>query len=147
MDRRGPPESRPAGIGTESFPAAFAPLVVVRLGCLRSETQLRWPRQGRRKSMQIIDFDGNGRPSDPDVGTGTIALLVQREWLSVVRIELLPPEDFGPALEHALNDAKLEHRVRAALDNAFPRGLSQERGWVLKCPPDIAADAIFASVN
>lgn len=93
--------------------------------------------------MQIIEFNGLGEPLDPRFGTGTIALLVQPAWVSVVRVEVLPPDDFGPSLEHALNETELAHVARLAVHEAFPQGLDPSRDWLLACPPDIAARARF----
>ena len=93
--------------------------------------------------MKIIKFNGYGQPEDPAVCTGTIALLIEPEGVSIVRIELLAPDEYGPALEHALNEAELAKRATAALSSAFPNGLPQERHWVVSCPSDIAADAVF----
>jgi len=93
--------------------------------------------------MQIIEFNGLGEPDDPKVTTGTIALLVQESTISIVRVELLAPEQFGPSLEHATNEAQLESLARIAISNAFPNGLDADRHWVIECPPEIAAQALF----
>jgi hypothetical protein len=42
-----------------------------------------------------------GRPKIPDVSTGTIALLVQEDEL------LLSPDEYGPSLDHAINNDEL----------------------------------------
>ena len=93
--------------------------------------------------MQIIEFNGLGEPKDPRVTTGTIVLLVHESKISIVRVELLPPEQFGPSLEHAKNEALLESLARIAISNAFPNGLDADRHWTIECPPEIAAQALF----
>lgn len=93
--------------------------------------------------MRIIEFNGLGEPDDPRVTTGTIALLVQESTISIVRIELLPPALYGPSLEHAKNEAQLESLARIAISNSFPHGLDTDRHWVIECPPEIAAQALF----
>jgi hypothetical protein len=95
--------------------------------------------------VRIIEFDGYGRPKIPDVSTGTIALLLQEDELSIVRIELLPPDEYGPSLDHAINNDELVAEAWIAVRHAFPKGLSKERHWVLSCPPDIARRARFPS--
>jgi hypothetical protein len=93
--------------------------------------------------MRIIEFDGNGRPDLPGIASGAILLLVQGEDISVVRLEIVPPEDFGPTLEHASNAPVLAADARRAVQAAFPEGLSRERHWVIECPPALAARARF----
>lgn len=93
--------------------------------------------------MQIIEFNGLGQPRDPRFSTGTVAVLVQAESVSVVRIEVLPPDSYGPSLEHATNEVELAHAARKAVCNAFPSGLDASRDWVLECPSEIAMLAKF----
>ncbi|WP_338846316.1 hypothetical protein V8J88_21470 [Massilia sp. W12] len=93
--------------------------------------------------MEIIEFNGLGQPRDARYGTGTIAILVQGASISVVRIELLAPEEYGPSLSHARNDMELQSAVRQSLANAYPKGLDSSRHWVLTCPEEIAARAMF----
>ena len=93
--------------------------------------------------MEIIEFNGLGQPRDARHESGTIAILVQGASISVVRIELLPPEDYGPSLSHAQNDLELQSLVRHALAKAYPKGLDSSRHWVLTCPKEIAAHAMF----
>jgi hypothetical protein len=94
--------------------------------------------------MQIIEFNGLGEPRDPRFGSGTIAILVQDASVSVVRVEVLQPDAYGPSLLHATNDELLEHAVQNALRDAFPSGLDPSRDWVLECPTEIAVLATFA---
>jgi len=97
--------------------------------------------------MKVVQFNGLGQPDDPDVGTGTVLVLVQGDHVSVVRVRLLPPDEFGPELTHALNDAVLEPLVRSAVRTAYPEWLDSERHWLLACPADIAEIARFESAN
>jgi hypothetical protein len=97
----------------------------------------------RFRSMQIIEFNGLGQPCDPRFGSGTIALLVQGARVSVVRVEVLPPDSYGPSLEHALNEMELVHAASQTVHDAFPRGLDASRHWLLVCPPEIAVRARF----
>jgi hypothetical protein len=93
--------------------------------------------------MQIIEFNGLGQPRDPRFSAGTIAVLVQAATVGVVRIEVLPPDSYGPSLEHAMNEPELAHAARKAVNDAFPSGLDTSRDWVLECPAEIAMLAKF----
>jgi hypothetical protein len=93
--------------------------------------------------MRIVNFDGLGRPKATGIEDGSVLILVQGDEVSVVRVELLPPEKFGPALEHALNDAELVDEARRAVRAAFPAWLSAERHWTLEAPAELAARARF----
>ena len=94
--------------------------------------------------MRIVEFDGLGRPRVADIVTGTVLLLLQGENVSVVEVELLPPDQFGPSLTHATNSDELAPAARAAIRLAFPRGLAAERHWLLECPIDLAERALFS---
>jgi len=94
--------------------------------------------------MRIVEFDGLGRPRVADIVTGTVLLLLQGENISVVQVELLPPDQFGPSLTHATNSDELVPLARAAIRQAFPRGLTAERDWLLECPVDVAERARFS---
>lgn len=74
-------------------------------------------------------------------------LLVQGRDVSVARLELLPSDQLGPLLERALNSDALAPEARAVVQQAFPDGLSPDRDWTLECPPDLARQAIFRSVD
>jgi hypothetical protein len=93
--------------------------------------------------MRVIEFDGCGQPRIGGIASGDILLLVQGDEIGIVRLELLPPEKFGPVLEHATNMAELREQARLAVKEAFPKGLSRERDWVVECPLDLAARARF----
>ncbi|PKL77350.1 MAG: hypothetical protein CVV27_05780, partial [Candidatus Melainabacteria bacterium HGW-Melainabacteria-1] len=88
--------------------------------------------------MEVIHFNGYGQPRNPEHGTGTIALLIQYRQVDVVRVELLGPNENGPALEHALNGAELKPRVNDYISKIFPQGLKKNITCVLVCPPEIA---------
>lgn len=93
--------------------------------------------------MRTIEFDGDGRPKVPGIVTGTVLLLVQNERVVVVRLELLPPDELGPSLEHALNEAEIADDAIRAVREVRPDCMSSARDWVLECPPDIAERARF----
>jgi hypothetical protein len=95
--------------------------------------------------MRIVEFNGLGVPRVEGVGTGSVLLLWQDGAISVVRLEILPPEDFGPCLERADNSAELEAEARAALAEGFPKGFSTDRHWTIECPQHIAQRARFPS--
>jgi hypothetical protein len=91
--------------------------------------------------MRIITFNGLGQA--PGIATGHVLVLVTGDTLSVVHVEILDPDAFGPALTPALNDAELAGDVRAAYRAAYPGGLPGSQHWVLECPPEIASRARF----
>jgi hypothetical protein len=93
--------------------------------------------------MRIVEFDGTGRPRVEGVVSGQVLLLLQGEKVSVVRLELLPPERYGPEFEHALNEVDLADDALRAIQSAFPAGFSRDRHWVLECPAELAARAEF----
>lgn len=94
--------------------------------------------------MRIIEFNGLGEPS-PVVPNGAILLLVQGDELSIVRLEIVPPDQYGPELDHALNSDDLASSARAAVQRVFPEGLPNDRHWLLECPAELAQRAIFRS--
>jgi hypothetical protein len=91
--------------------------------------------------MRIVTFNGLGRA--PGIETGHVLVLVTGDVLSVVQVEIVDPEKFGPVLSHALNDAELAPDVQAAYRTAYPNGLSKTQHWMLECPPEIARRARF----
>ena len=98
------------------------------------------------KGSEIVDqvsFDGNGQPKDSETRDGDILILVQGRSVSVVRLALLPPEDFGPELEHALNNSELESEVFSLVVREEPRLLRGDRDFTLRCPEQIAKRAKF----
>lgn len=97
--------------------------------------------------MRLVEFNGLGAPTVPGIRTGSVLLLWQDGAISIVRVEILPPEQFGPCLERADNSAELQAEARAALARSFPRGFSTDRHWTIECPPDIAQRARFPSAK
>jgi hypothetical protein len=93
--------------------------------------------------MQIIEFNGLGQPRLNHITTGTIALLIQQERIGIVRSELLTPEEYGPALHHAVNNSELQLEVHQTFANVYPSGLPSESHWLLECPVAIAGKAKF----
>ena len=76
---------------------------------------------------QVIEFNGLGRPNPPGIAKGHVAILVRRQTSEVVRIELLPPEDFGPVLHAARNQGELRKEVEAWPETLDPRELTANR--------------------
>ncbi len=93
--------------------------------------------------MRVIDFDGHGQPRVAGVVSGQVLILLQGNAVSIVRLRILSPKEYGPELEHATNDLDLVEEARAAIQSAFPRGLPTDRHWTLECPADLAARAEF----
>jgi hypothetical protein len=96
--------------------------------------------------VRIIEFNGSGQPS-PAIPDGSVPLLVQGDEASVVRLDVVPADQYGPMLDHALNSDELAPSACAALQAAFPDGLSNERHWILECPAELAQRAVFRSVS
>ena len=94
--------------------------------------------------MRTIEFNALGQPVEPDVPSGATLLMVQGRRVSVVRLELLPPDEYGPSLDPALNDEELAEEALRAVERARPECLGDtSRDWVLECPPSLAARARF----
>ncbi|MBA3539207.1 MAG: hypothetical protein H0T79_06235 [Deltaproteobacteria bacterium] len=91
--------------------------------------------------MRIVRFNGLGRA--PGIETGHVLVLVQGDAVSVVKVEIVGPDDHGPVLTHALNESELVDELRSALRQAFPTGLSDEQHWLVECPTSIVARARF----
>jgi hypothetical protein len=91
----------------------------------------------------LISFNGSGQPSPRHIASGHVALLVQGEKKEVVRIELLPPDDFGPRLDHAVNQEALRKAVETFWRSLDVSGLTPDRDWMLDCPRAVAEKAIF----
>ena len=104
---------------------------------MSSETRQFW------SEVKKVILDGNGRPQDAKTKDGDVLILVQGRRVSVVRLNLLPEDQFGPELEHALNGPELESEVfRLVLDHD-PTFLNGERHFTLRCPMRIARRARF----
>jgi hypothetical protein len=95
------------------------------------------------RNVRIIEFDGLGRPKAAGVVTGTVLLLLQANDVSIVQVELLPPDQFGPSLTHAENSDELAPAARDAIREAFPQGLPTDRHRLLECPTELRERATF----
>lgn len=93
--------------------------------------------------MRHIQFDGNGAPKDEITQSGDIAILIQDGNVTIVRVHLLPPEEFGPELIHAENQADLHDCARSAISKIHPNLLKTENHSVVSCPATIASKAQF----
>ena len=91
----------------------------------------------------VIEFNGLGEPTNLPVTSGHIAILVQGEKREVVRIELLAPDEFGPRLHHATNQALLAEDVERFWGSLDASELTDERDWIIDCPKDISQKAMF----
>jgi hypothetical protein len=92
----------------------------------------------------VISFNGLGKPRQPHVSSGHIAILVQGEKKEVVRIELLPAEEFGPRLDHAKNQEALIQEIEHYLSSLDVSELTTDRDWIIDCPTAVAAKAVFS---
>ena len=97
--------------------------------------------------IRIVAFDGTGQPRTDGVSDGDVLLLVQGDEVSVVRLELLPPERFGPSLDHAINEVELAVEARQIVLEQHPALLESDRHWTLECPPNVAERAIFQALS
>jgi len=93
--------------------------------------------------MKIVRFNGSGQSVDGTAKTGDILLIIRGAEIGVARLTLLPPGQFGPELDDAINMAELVDDARHAYLKAYPGGLSDEQHWTLECPPELAARARF----
>lgn len=91
----------------------------------------------------VISFNGLGAPSPAHITTGHVAILVRDGKKEVVRIELLPPEEYGPRLHHATNQEQLSEEVERFWRTLDVMHLEGERDWLVDCPEAIAAIATF----
>ena len=91
----------------------------------------------------VINFNGLGHPSAKHIASGHVAILVQGETKEVVRIDLLPPEEFGPRLHHATNQDALKEAVERYWQSLDVSSLASDRDWVIDCPKAIAEKAAF----
>ena len=86
----------------------------------------------------IIKFNGSGQPINPDVKSGSCALLLQDGEIELVKILLLPPDEFGPELIHADNVGELRKDIIQYLETLDISKLTGDKHWLLKCPDTIA---------
>ena len=93
--------------------------------------------------MEQVNFDGYGQPTDDRTSDGDVLILVQGRSVSVVRLTILAPTEFGPELEHAINDSELEKDVFSLVAKAHPIYLKGDRDFTLRCPKQIARRAKF----
>lgn len=96
--------------------------------------------------IRIVTFNGLGQPTTDalNVKDGDVLLLVQGNDVSVVKLEILPPDQFGPSLNHAVNEPELVADARAAVTAHHPKLLESDDHWTLECPPEIVARAVFS---
>ena len=70
-------------------------------------------------------------------------ILFQGDKKEVVRIEIVPPDEYGPRLHHATNQEELRREVSSYWQALDVGGLSGDRDWVIECPSAIAQKAVF----
>ena len=93
--------------------------------------------------MRIIEFNGLGKPMQPDICTGKVLILLQQEHCEIVKLEILPPEEFGPCLHPAKNTEELKGQALALIRKIHPNCIESERHWIFECPDDISIKAVF----
>ena len=91
----------------------------------------------------IISFDGSGQPRQKHVATGHIAVLVQGGDRSVVQIELLSPNEYGPVLHHAVNNVDLQMNLESFWRSLDVSELTSDRDWLIECPAHLIQTANF----
>lgn len=93
--------------------------------------------------MRIINFNGLGKPKMKGVEQGDILILYAHKRASVVKLNILPPEKYGPELIHAKNSNKFESDLLDRIAKKYPDLNSYERHWILECPNDIKVQVEF----
>jgi hypothetical protein len=92
-----------------------------------------------------VTFNGLGQPM-PAVESGAILILLQGGKTRIVAAELLPPDDFGPSLIHALNEQDLVADALELLRAHRPDAFHGGRAFTFVCPSELAARARFPDV-
>ena len=94
--------------------------------------------------MKIVEFNGLGQPSLEEVKDGDVLVLYKPKGsVEVVKLKILPPEDYGPELTHARNDNELDNELKSLIESLHPQLLLSGRQWILTCPTSIADRAVF----
>lgn len=93
--------------------------------------------------MRIINFNGLGQPTEKGVVQGDILILYANEKASVVKLNMLPPNEYGPELIHAKNSEKFKSELLDRIRKQYPDLDSNERHWILECPNDIKNQVEF----
>jgi hypothetical protein len=92
--------------------------------------------------LEVLEFNGLGQPKNQMVASGTVALLWEEGAVSIVRINILPPDQYGPELDHATNEAELRGGAELAVKQGTTK-LDISRHWVFRAPLEIAEKARF----
>jgi len=94
--------------------------------------------------MKIVEFNGLGQPSLEDVKDGDVLVLYKpQESVEVVKLKILPPDDYGPELTHAKNENELGPELKSLVESFHPQLVLSDRHWILTCPESIADRAVF----
>jgi hypothetical protein len=94
--------------------------------------------------MKIVEFNGLGQPSLEDVKDGDVLVLYKpQESVEVVKLKILPPDDYGPELTHAKNENELGPELKSLVESFHPQLVLSDRHWTLTCPESIADRAVF----
>lgn len=96
------------------------------------------------RQLEVLEFNGLGQPKNQKVASGTVALLWQEGAVSIVRIKILPPDQYGPELVHATNEDELRGSAELAVKQGTTK-LDISRHWVFRAPLEIAEKACFKS--
>jgi hypothetical protein len=93
--------------------------------------------------MEIVEFNGLGQPMLGNVKSGDVLVVFNGEATQIVKLKILPPEEYGPELTPAENWAQIESELEILVRANFPHCMGQERHWVFTCPESIRIKAIF----
>ena len=94
--------------------------------------------------MRIVKFNGCGQPELLGINDGDILILFTHDSAEVVKLKLLPPDNYGPELTRAKNWKELESAALWLIKSNHPDYLKQtERHWVFECPEELALKAEF----
>ena len=93
--------------------------------------------------MKIVNFNGLGQPLTEGISQHDTLVLLAEGRAIVVKLNLLPPEQFGSELIHAKNWEDLENEVLEEIKIFHPECFGSNRHWVFECPEEIVPKAHF----
>ncbi len=93
--------------------------------------------------MRIVEFNGLGEPNVDGIEDGQILIRFQHDCTEVVKLHLVPPEEYGPELLMASNWKVLEQQAYSEITRNHPECIDSDRHWVFECPEYISERAIF----
>ncbi|WGO98151.1 hypothetical protein QFX18_19270 [Saccharophagus degradans] len=94
--------------------------------------------------MKIVEFNGFGAPKLEGVKDGDILVLFKpQESIEIVKLKILPPNEYGPELTHAENSPEFESELKKIIEIDHPQLENTDRHWVLTCPENIIRKVKF----